>query len=63
MGADCVMHSTTKYLAGHSDALGGALAVKDPAAALALRSERALLGSVPSCPLISTHFAYICAKY
>ncbi len=25
LGADVVMHSTTKYLAGHSDALGGAL--------------------------------------
>jgi cystathionine gamma-synthase len=26
LGADVVMHSTTKYLGGHSDALGGALA-------------------------------------
>jgi cystathionine gamma-lyase len=28
--ADIVMHSATKYLGGHSDALGGALVVKDP---------------------------------
>jgi cystathionine beta-lyase/cystathionine gamma-synthase len=29
LGADIVMHSATKYLGGHSDALGGALAVRD----------------------------------
>lgn len=29
LGADIVMHSATKYLAGHSDALGGALVVRD----------------------------------
>jgi cystathionine gamma-synthase len=28
-GADVVMHSTTKYLGGHSDVIGGALVVKD----------------------------------
>ena len=27
LGATVVMHSTTKYLSGHSDALGGALDV------------------------------------
>lgn len=30
LGADLVMHSATKYLGGHSDALGGALVVSDP---------------------------------
>lgn len=30
LGADIVMHSATKYLGGHSDALGGVLVVKDP---------------------------------
>ena len=30
LGADIVMHSATKYLGGHSDLLGGALAVHDP---------------------------------
>ncbi|HVV77066.1 MAG TPA: cystathionine gamma-synthase [Mycobacteriales bacterium] len=29
MGADVVMHSTTKYLGGHSDVVGGALVVAD----------------------------------
>ena len=31
LGADAVVHSTTKYLGGHSDVLGGALVVADPA--------------------------------
>lgn len=31
LGADMVMHSATKYLGGHSDLLGGALVVSDPA--------------------------------
>lgn len=30
LGADIVMHSATKYLGGHSDLLGGVLAVRDP---------------------------------
>ncbi len=29
LGADIVMHASTKYLAGHSDVLGGALIVKE----------------------------------
>ncbi|HAY81895.1 MAG TPA: cystathionine gamma-synthase [Planctomycetaceae bacterium] len=29
LGADVVMHSATKYIGGHSDALGGALIAKD----------------------------------
>ncbi len=29
LGVDIVMHSATKYLGGHSDALGGALVVRD----------------------------------
>jgi cystathionine gamma-synthase len=31
LGADVVVHSTTKYLGGHSDVVGGALVVKDTA--------------------------------
>ncbi len=30
LGADIVMHSATKYLGGHSDLMGGVLAVRDP---------------------------------
>jgi cystathionine gamma-lyase len=33
LGADVVLHSVTKYLNGHSDMIGGALVVKDPALA------------------------------
>lgn len=47
LGADVVMHSSTKFLSGHSDALGGVLAVADADAAKALRDERTVLGSVP----------------
>ena len=31
LGADLVIHSTTKYLNGHSDVVGGAVVAKDPA--------------------------------
>jgi cystathionine beta-lyase/cystathionine gamma-synthase len=33
LGADIVSHSTTKYINGHSDVVGGALVAKDPAVA------------------------------
>jgi cystathionine gamma-synthase len=47
LGADAVMHSTTKYLSGHSDALGGVLVVPSEDAAKQLREERTVTGSVP----------------
>jgi cystathionine gamma-synthase len=49
LGADLVMHSTTKYLGGHSDVLGGALVVRD-AGPLAgrLRDFQGTAGGVPS---------------
>ncbi|HSW40038.1 MAG TPA: PLP-dependent aspartate aminotransferase family protein [Acidobacteriota bacterium] len=31
LGADIIIHSTTKYLNGHSDVVGGAVTAKDPA--------------------------------
>ena len=34
LGADLVMHSTTKYLGGHSDVLGGAVIARELAAAV-----------------------------
>src|SRR5215469_16012927 len=42
LGADVVVHSTTKYCGGHSDVLGGALIVSDPGLGeeLAVRMER-----------------------
>jgi cystathionine gamma-synthase len=51
LGAHVVMHSTTKYLGGHSDLLGGALVVgaDAPADLLArLRSWQNLGGAVPA---------------
>jgi cystathionine gamma-synthase len=33
LGADAVVHSTTKYLGGHSDVIGGAIVVRDAALA------------------------------
>ena len=47
LGADIVMHSSTKYLSGHSDAMGGALCVSDPALASQLKEERTAMGSTP----------------
>jgi cystathionine gamma-synthase len=49
LGADVVMHSTTKYLGGHSDLLGGALVVRaDDDYAARLRALQGLGGAVPS---------------
>jgi cystathionine gamma-synthase len=45
-GADFVLHSATKYLAGHDDALLGAVVCRDPAAAGELRTFRTRTGIV-----------------
>ncbi|MGH8213931.1 MAG: trans-sulfuration enzyme family protein, partial [Rhodanobacteraceae bacterium] len=37
LGADVVVHSTTKYLNGHSDVVGGAVIARDPAVAERLK--------------------------
>jgi cystathionine gamma-synthase len=47
-GADFVLHSATKYLAGHDDALLGAVVCRDPAAAEELRTFRGRTGIVPA---------------
>jgi cystathionine gamma-synthase len=46
-GADVVVHSATKYLAGHSDLLLGAAVVDDPALAERLVAHRSRHGGVP----------------
>ncbi len=46
-GADIVMHSTTKYIGGHSDAVGGALVVRDPELAERLAFIQNSCGAVP----------------
>ncbi len=48
LGCDIAMHSTTKYLGGHSDVIGGINLVKDQDLARELRSLRSAVGSVPS---------------
>jgi cystathionine gamma-lyase len=47
LGADIVLHSTTKYLGGHSDVLGGFLATNDPTVAERLYFLQKSLGAVP----------------
>jgi cystathionine beta-lyase/cystathionine gamma-synthase len=46
-GADIVVHSTTKYLGGHSDVIGGFAATNDPTIAERLLQEVEALGAVP----------------
>lgn len=47
LGADVVVHSGTKYLAGHSDALIGVLVTADPAIHRAFDDSRRELGAIP----------------
>ncbi len=46
LGADVVVHSTTKYCGGHSDVVGGALVVNDPTLAEALAFHQNSIGGV-----------------
>jgi len=46
LGADVVVHSTTKYLGGHSDVLGGALVMNDDALHEAVRFQQFAAGAV-----------------
>jgi cystathionine gamma-synthase len=47
LGADIVLHSTTKYLSGHSDVIGGFAATGDPTIAERLKFLQKSLGAVP----------------
>ncbi len=47
MGADIVVHSATKFIAGHSDVLLGALVTGDRQLYDVLKKRRDLLGAVP----------------
>jgi len=47
LGADVVMHSTTKYLGGHSDVIGGALITDDPDLAEKFEFLQKSAGAVP----------------
>jgi cystathionine gamma-synthase len=47
LGADAVVHSTTKYLGGHSDVVGGAVIAKHDALYDGMRFVQNAVGSVP----------------
>ena len=47
LGADLVVHSTTKYLSGHSDVIGGFASTNDPTVAERLKFLQKSLGAVP----------------
>jgi cystathionine gamma-synthase len=46
LGADVVVHSTTKYIGGHSDVVGGALVVADPDLGERLAFHQNAMGAV-----------------
>lgn len=48
LGAQISLHSTTKYVSGHSDMIGGALAVSDPVLYERLKFLQNAIGAVPS---------------
>ncbi len=49
MGADVVLHSSTKYLGGHSDLIGGAIVIKDDLQLIEkIKYLQNAVGSVPS---------------
>ncbi len=47
LGADYVVHSTTKYIGGHSDVIGGAVIVKDRSDLEAISFHQNAAGGVP----------------
>jgi cystathionine gamma-synthase len=47
LGANLVVHSATKYLAGHSDVLLGAILTRDDELYDVLRGRRELIGAIP----------------
>ena len=46
LGADIVMHTASKYMGGHSDIIGGILAVEDEELMARLRQQRELFGGI-----------------
>jgi cystathionine gamma-lyase len=47
LGVDIVLHSTTKYIGGHSDVIGGALILKDDTLNEVMRFHRNTIGANP----------------
>jgi cystathionine beta-lyase/cystathionine gamma-synthase len=48
LGADLVVHSSTKYIGGHSDVVGGAIMTNDDELEKKLRFNQNAVGAVPS---------------
>jgi cystathionine gamma-synthase len=48
LGADIVVHSTTKYFGGHSDVIGGCVVVNDELLAEKIKNIQILSGAVPA---------------
>lgn len=48
LGADIVVHSTTKYLGGHSDVIGGAIMLSDEELFNKIKFNQNAIGAVPS---------------
>ncbi len=48
LGADIVVHSTTKYLSGHSDVVGGAVVLSDTKTYDKIKFNQNAIGAVPS---------------
>ncbi len=48
LGADVVLHSTTKYLGGHSDVVGGAISLSSDKLYDKLRFNQNAIGAIPS---------------
>jgi len=48
LGADLVLHSTTKYLAGHADVVGGAICLNEPSLYKRLKFLQNAAGATPS---------------
>ena len=46
-GADIVLHSTTKYISGHSNVIGGAVLTSDPELHKAIKFYQNAAGAVP----------------
>ncbi|MEI6846519.1 MAG: aminotransferase class I/II-fold pyridoxal phosphate-dependent enzyme [Chlorobiaceae bacterium] len=48
LGADIVVHSTTKYLGGHSDVIGGAVITSNSALHTTIKNYQAAAGAIPA---------------
>jgi cystathionine beta-lyase/cystathionine gamma-synthase len=48
LGAELVVHSTTKYLGGHSDVVGGAILLSNDELYAKLKFNQNAIGAVPS---------------